>query len=196
MTEFLRILTKAIRDRSCLRLVLSQPVAGESDSIEKLIIRPVVVRDEPQYQLALRRDGKETHENLAPDATVERVCELFGTSFAHCHLFATDADYSARTTPGGEITFSKSRPTGQPTDASHDRRKNYLIPDNVPCPFLHAIGVMTKAGQVRAAKQQKFRQINRFLELVDDVTRNLPADGPLNVVDFGCGKSTRHGSYF
>jgi SAM-dependent methyltransferase len=65
-----------------------------------------------------------------------------------------------------------------------------LIPENVPCPFLVEIGVMTAAGKVRADKQHKFRQINRFLEFVDDVLPQLPSEGTLHVVDFGCGKSS------
>jgi hypothetical protein len=64
-----------------------------------------------------------------------------------------------------------------------------LIPENVPVPFLVEAGVMTRSGKVRASKQAKFRQINRFLELVDDVLDALPPAGALRVIDFGCGKS-------
>jgi SAM-dependent methyltransferase len=63
------------------------------------------------------------------------------------------------------------------------------LPEHEPTPFLVEIGVMTRAGKVKAAKQSKFRQINRFLELVNDVIPELPADGTLRVVDFGSGKS-------
>jgi SAM-dependent methyltransferase len=63
------------------------------------------------------------------------------------------------------------------------------LPEHEPTPFLVEIGVMTPAGKVKAAKQSKFRQINRFLELVNDVIPELPADGMLRVVDFGSGKS-------
>jgi SAM-dependent methyltransferase len=73
--------------------------------------------------------------------------------------------------------------------AAHNRTRNYLIPEGVPCPFLIHTGVMTKDGAVRAAHSKKFGQINRFLEFINDVVAMLPADRTIHVVDFGCGKS-------
>jgi SAM-dependent methyltransferase len=89
----------------------------------------------------------------------------------------------------GGVAVSSGPPTRKSADAGHNRHKAYLIPDGAACPFLVEIGVMTSAGQVRAAKYHKFRQINRYLELVHDVAASLPKDQPLRVVDFGCGKS-------
>ena len=84
---------------------------------------------------------------------------------------------------------SASETIAVPQAVGHDRTRNYLIPEGVPCPFLIQTGVMTKDGTVRASHSRKFRQINRFLEFIDDVADLLPADQTLNVVDFGCGKS-------
>ena len=66
--------------------------------------------------------------------------------------------------------------------------KTRLLPEGVPVPFLVELGVMSATGEVRAKRRDKFRQINRFLELVDDVLPSLP-DGPLRVIDFGSGRS-------
>ncbi len=87
------------------------------------------------------------------------------------------------------MAVRRSRPTKTAVAAEHNRSKSYLLPENVPCPFLIEIGVMTPAGKVRASKYAKFRQINRFLELVNDVADHLPTSGELRIVDFGCGKS-------
>lgn len=76
-----------------------------------------------------------------------------------------------------------------PVIASHNRVRNHLIPEGTPCPFLIETGVMTREGQVRSAHSKKFRQINRYLEFINDVADQLPTDRPLRVVDFGCGKS-------
>jgi SAM-dependent methyltransferase len=82
------------------------------------------------------------------------------------------------------------RPASRPDAAlEHDRRKRRLLEEGTPVPFLVELGVMTPGGKVRASHQDKFRQVNRFLELVDDVLPALPADGTLRVVDFGSGKS-------
>ena len=80
-------------------------------------------------------------------------------------------------------------------DGSFNRRKNYLLPEGVPVPFLVRLGIMTAEGKVIAAKYAKFRQINRFLEFVDDmlpallVSLPISEQRPLRIVDFGCGKS-------
>jgi hypothetical protein len=76
-------------------------------------------------------------------------------------------------------------PTAKAAELAHDRRKRRLLPEGVPVPFLVELGVMTPDGRVRARRQDKFRQINRFLELVDDVLPNRA----LRIVDFGSGKS-------
>jgi SAM-dependent methyltransferase len=149
----------------------------------------VNVKGEPRYQFAARIGSKETHENLTPGEAAARVSELFGATFEHCHLYTAEADYSARLGSAGQVKFKQSRPTGQTARGEHNRPKQYLIPENVPCPFLVEIGVMTPVGKVRASRYHKFRQVNRFLELVDDALEALPAAETIEVVDFGCGKS-------
>ena len=80
-------------------------------------------------------------------------------------------------------------PTRAAAPREHDRRKQYLLEEGTPVPFLVELGVMTPDGKVRKSRYDKFRQVNRFLELVDDVVPSLRTDGTLRVVDFGCGKS-------
>lgn len=76
-----------------------------------------------------------------------------------------------------------------PANLSHNRVKRYLIEEGTPVPFLVDLGVMNAEGKVHARQQDKFRQINRFLEMVLDVEKELPTDQPLTILDFGCGKS-------
>src|SRR5207237_10468775 len=75
--------------------------------------------------------------------------------------------------------------TGKATELGHDRRQHRLLEEGKPVPFLVELGVMTPDGKVRAQRYDKFRQVNRFLERVDDV---LPQRS-LRIVDFGSGKS-------
>jgi len=85
---------------------------------------------------------------------------------------------------GIETSLQSANPSG-----SHNRVRNYLIPEGVPCPFLVQTGVMSKDGDVHTSHSRKFRQINRFLEFIHDVVDQLPTDRTIQVVDFGCGKS-------
>ena len=71
----------------------------------------------------------------------------------------------------------------------HNRKKHYIIEDGKPCDFLIKLGVMSPEGKVFQKHYSKFRQINRFLEIADDSFRDLPSQGTLRIIDFGCGKS-------
>lgn len=178
----------AVRGGTCLRLVLSRKRKSSNDETKKVVVRPIRLGESQAFQVARQVGGQEFHENLAPRAAAERVEELFGGLFLDCHCFTPEADWTARIKKGGHLKLTRSQPSRTAEPESHDRGKQYLIPEGEPCPFLVEIGVMTDKGRVRAAKYAKFRQINRFLELVDDVLGDLP-EGPLNVVDYGCGKS-------
>jgi len=196
MPDFADILSDAIRRQICLKLVLSGKASHETDAnadglgaADKITVRPVVVGGKECYQLAARHGRRETHENVPVDVVLQRIEQLFGKSFSDCHLFTTEADYTAHSRRDGSIKVSEKPPTAQPGSRTHNRTKQYLIPEDTPCRFLAEIGVMTPAGKVKAKRYSKFRQINRFLELVNDVVPHLDSDGPLRVVDFGSGKS-------
>lgn len=74
------------------------------------------------------------------------------------------------------------------TSSKHNKDKNYLIPDNKPCDFLIEVGIMTPQGKVKSSHYKKFKQINRYLEIVDDMFKNEQKNF-YHIVDFGCGKS-------
>jgi hypothetical protein len=79
-------------------------------------------------------------------------------------------------------------PTRPEVSRAHDRRKRHLLPDGEPVPYLVELGVQTPDGRVRSSRRAKFRQVNRFVELVDDVVDALP-DGRVRVVDYGSGRA-------
>ena len=189
MIELIREFSQSLLHRRFLQLVLSQPDPAGA-VVKKVSVRPVLMSAGPRLQFAFVEEKRETHENLTFSEGESRITELLRSQFRVANLFTTNVDLSART-KGGSVKFtrrppSKVRPASLP---EHNRTKQYLIPDGVPCPFLIEIGVMTAAGKVHAAKYDKFRQVNRFLELVNDVLPELPSEGVLRIVDFGCGKS-------
>lgn len=193
LIEFLELLREALSRDVCWGITLSQPhrKVGENsaDATTKLSFRPIELAGERRYQLAERRGTQEFHQNLAAEKVIARVTEELGSRFFQGDLFTDEADFSARIRHDGNGQLSRRRPSKSAPVVDHDRRKKYLIPEGRPCPFLTEIGVMTPAGQVKAAKQAKFRQVNRFLEFVDEILPELPISGPLRVIDFGCGKS-------
>lgn len=189
MTDLTDIIADALRTGQLATLVASRPVrrdAGEPGSVR---VRPVELRAGVRLQWTARYERRETHENLTVAESIERL-PLLLARYRDAHLMTATADYHARADRQGQWTWKERVASRAAGPQSHDRSKQYLIPEGVPCPFLEAIGVMTATGQVRAAGRDKFRQINRYLEFVNDIYPELPEEGVLSVVDFGCGKSS------
>ena len=187
LDEFSERLLQSLAAGGFAGLVLSKPV--DAAAPRNVHVRAIELQGETRFQWTESRERSETHENLTAAETAARAAALIGTDYRHAHLFTAAADYALRINRKGEPSLQRSRPTRTPAAAAHDRPKDHLIPDGKPCDFLAAIGVMTPDGRVRAKAQHKFRQINRYLEFIEDVYRDLPATGTLHVIDFGCGKS-------
>ena len=193
LSDFLDLVRDSLKSDTCWGFVLSQPCRRLAETAEeapsKLSARPIMLSEQRRYQLAERRGKQEFHHNLTGKELLTRITEEFGERFEQADLFSAEADFSARVIRDGIVRLTRRKPSKSAPLLTHDRRKQYLIPEGRPCPFLAEIGVMTPAGQVKASMQAKFRQVNRFLEFVDDVLPDLPANGVLRVIDFGCGKS-------
>jgi hypothetical protein len=186
-TEFWEHLNAALADGSCLWTTLSQRRSDVGP--QRLIVRPTTVKGARVFQWASRTDNGETHENLDSEPTGRRIRELLGPTYRRAHIFTVDADFDVSVADDGKLHVRRSRATHASVSAEHNRPKSHILPEGQPIPFLVEIGVMTPAGKVKASMQAKFRQINRFLELVNDVIPNLRASGELRIVDFGSGKS-------
>ncbi len=185
--EFWERLDASLVDGSYLGTTLSQ--RRGNDAPDRLVVRPTTVKGTVVFQWASRIADRETHENLPAEPTGRRIRELLGRSYGRAHVFTVDADFDVSVAADGKLRVRRSGPSRAPVSLQHNRAKSHVLPEHEPTPFLVEIGVMTTAGKVKASKQHKFRQINRFLELVGDVIPHLPATGELRVVDFGSGKS-------
>ena len=163
------------------RAVLSKPRARELPA--KVTVEPVELRGAVAYRFTTHRTDRALHENLPPPHARERLGVLLA-DYRQALLQSAEADWQVL----GEKVLRRP-PTRPRSDRAHDRRKRYLLEEGTPVPFLVELGVMTSAGQVRKSRYDKFRQVNRFLELVDDVVPALPQERPLRVVDFGSGRS-------
>ncbi len=168
-------------------VTLSKPRRSDPARYSKVTIDPIDVRSVLRYRWRYHYATRTTEEHLAPEETARRLVHLIGGEFRQALLRSGDADHQVLAGPTG-ITVLKREPTRTQARREHDRRKQHVLMDGTPVPFLVALGVQTAAGKVKSQRRNKFRQVNRFLELVEDVLPALPA-GRLRVVDFGSGKS-------
>ena len=168
---------------------LSRPRRSDPSRPSRVTVAPVTVGGELRYRFTTHQASRTSDENLLPDAAADRLVHLLDGEFRQGVLQSTDADWQVLAGGGSEAKILRRPPTRPTVTLGHDRVKQRVLPEGVPVPFLVELGVMTAAGKVRAQRYDKFRQVNRFLELVEDVLPALPADGRLRVVDFGSGKS-------
>ena len=175
------LLTDLFEGLSLTRAVLSKP--RDRSLPTKVTVDPVDLRGETAFRFTSQLPDRATHENLLGDAARDRLGVLL-SDYRQGLLQTPDADWQVL---GDKVL--RRPPTRTAAPRGHDRRKQYLLPEGTPVPFLVELGVMTQDGAVRKSRYDKFRQVNRFLELVDDVVGSLRPEGTLRVVDFGCGKS-------
>jgi len=168
----------------------SAPRRKDDDTSRKVTVRPIKLKADLIYQFERHHDNKVFHENVAPDQLREQL-QLTMERYKQALFKTPEHDIQVLANKKGTLSLIVHSNTAkrEATPQAHNRNKTYVLPDGEPVPFLVALGVMTAEGRVVKAKYDKFRQINRFLEMVSDVIPDLPRGKPLTIVDFGCGKS-------
>lgn len=166
------------------QIVLSDPRDAEQE--EK---RVTLTRRGLAWQIERFRNDQAFHENVEQEELLPMLAQLM-EHFKQLNAWDPEHQYSLKLTKKGKPLFNRRRCLLKPRQqAGHDREKNYLLREGEVVPPLVDMGVFTKEGKVVRTMYDKYRQINRFLELVNDEMDRFPADKPLHIIDFGCGKS-------
>ena len=189
MEQVLELLKNIILNREIIDGNLSNPRKKDKNSFNKVDIKPVLIKDQIKIQITYNYKTKVIHENLSPEESIEEIGELLNKNFRQGMFFTKDADYQILISKKGKVKILKKKPTKTEINLSHNRKKEYIIEEGIPCDFLIRLEVMNEKGKVFSKRYDKFRQINRFLEMVADVIPNLEKDKTINIIDFGCGKS-------
>ena len=164
----------------------------KSQECQKAAIRPVRIAGQLLYQVEYTFEKKVTHENLGAEDAVKKCQDLIAEDFKQINIFLEGEDIQVLASKPATPKVSRKGGTKKQGSLEHNQKKNYIIPDGEPVDFLVRLGVMDRDGRVFKKHYGKFRQINRYLEIVEDVFPYLPdyADGrPLKIIDFGCGKA-------
>ncbi len=164
----------------------------KSQECQKALIHPVTIGGQLLFQVEYTWEKKVAHENLSAEEAVSRSLSLIGEQFKQINVFLEGEDMQILASKPETPRISRKSGTKKLESTSHNKKKNYIIPDGSPCDFLIRLGVMDRDGRVFKKHYGKFRQINRYLEIVEDVFPSLPVypDGrPLRIIDFGCGKA-------
>lgn len=196
MSDLQSLFTDCLNE-TLIRVILSNP--SSKDGVIKICARPVLKNKSLLFQIEEYTKTQVFHKNLtAGDAgsyltgklssdTSSQTAE-FKNALVETKSFTANVLVSKK----GTITIKKKMNTSakQPKiSLSHNRKKKYILEEGIPVPFLIDLGVMTQNGSIVNAHYDKFRQINRFLEYIEDILPSLPTGRELRILDFGCGKS-------
>ncbi|WP_020620199.1 SAM-dependent methyltransferase [Paenibacillus daejeonensis] len=185
-----QVLVASIMEHTLHHGTLSQLQSKQSDFAPKTVIRKVQLKQGLHYQFEYHVPGRVTHDNLLPEAAATHTVKLIQEHYRQALLKTEEADLQLLFSKKGKPALLRKPPTASTGNLqTHDRKKNRVLASETPAPFLVELGILSSTGKVHAQKQDKYRQINRFLEMVLDVAEELPKDRPVTIVDFGCGKS-------
>ena len=190
MEKLRELFTNIFNEDKPVKMVFSNK-RRKSLEYSKVTVRPIMVGEDIKYQAEYTYEKKATHKNFGTDEAVEFCLNLVVEDFKQANIFTVTSDIQVLASKVENPRITKKKASLSCQNVAHNRVKNYAIPDGVPCDFLIRLGVMDKAGKVIPKHYSKFRQINRYLEIVDDVFPYLPEgkDKPIKIIDFGCGKA-------
>ncbi len=186
--EFLRLLGESVAAGSFVKLTLGRH-RGADATLRNLHVRPVSLRAGPHLSFVWRHAARDITKNHPPVEGLALLRPLVGADFGSAHLFTVAQDAQLEFAPDGTARLKLLAHEPTPVaDAAHDRRKARLIPPESR--WLQQLGVTTASGVAREGMAAKYKQINRFVELIAPLVEDaqLPADRAVEVADMGCGK--------
>ena len=172
------------REHSAYRYVLSAPV---KDAVYE---KTVISRIEGIYQCEQYTKTQVFHRNLREDELITYLQEQIGQCFTQVHAWDETWEYALRISKKGKILYNRTRTRkAPPVRMTHNRKKQYLLEEGTVIPPLVDMGVFTSEGKIIRSHYDKYRQINRFVEILEDELKCLDLTKTLHILDFGCGKS-------
>ena len=196
MSDLQSLFTDCLNE-TLIRVILSNP--SSKDGVITICARPMLKNKSLLFQIEEYTKTQVFHKNLtAGDAGSYLTGKLSSdtssqtASFKNALVETQSFTANVLVSKKGTITIKKKMNASakQPKiSLSHNRKKKYILEEGIPVPFLIDLGVMTQNGNIVNAHYDKFRQINRFLEYIEDILPSLPTGRELRILDFGCGKS-------
>lgn len=188
--DITQLLDICISDK-LIDMVISGQKNKSEDKAVKVRIRPVILKNEIEYQVSEFVGRKVLHSNHSAGDVKKKIIDYMTEDFKQAQINMTDAAATILSSKSKTLTckYKKAGQLKVQRDLSHNRTKKYIIQEGKPVAFMIDLGVMGQDGKIIRTRYDKFRQINRFLEYIEDILPKLDKERELTIIDFGCGKS-------
>lgn len=184
LSEWLALVETAFKSADLIKITLAKPATSAGD-LKSVDIRPMMIKREMKLSFTHHHKTRDIVKNYSLIEAQVLLGRLVSEIFASARLHLVGADIGLAR-QGDNFILVTAKPTLQQGDLSHNRVKNHLIA-NTGKNYLHALGLTDGQGQVLKTAQDKFRQINKYIEIVDGLIKDLP-NRKLRIVDMGAGK--------
>ena len=187
MKELQHLLEKYLNEQ-LIHLIISNPRSRAS--ARKITFRPIMIKGRLSFQASEYRENKVFHKNYGKEEGAAGILEYMA-GYRQLEIASQLGQATALVSKKGKVNVKEKlcAPCLKEVDLSHNRKKRYILDPAEPVGFLVDLGVQARDGKIIHAKYDKFRQINRFLEFIEDILPQLPKGREVVILDFGCGKS-------
>ena len=187
ISRFLDLFQTACAAGHFLKCTLSKPTAAAPEGLKNIYLRPVILKAGPRLACTFRFSTRDEVKNFTPDETLVHLRQWLGAAFRNADLFTTEQDVALNIDKKGASAITLKGPSQTtPADTRHNREKNRLL--DPAAPWLHALGITNTKGEVLPTAQDKWKQINKFLEIIDSLLRAHPLPAGARIADMGSGK--------
>ena len=185
--QFIQAFQTAFESGRFIKCTLGKPCQGATGDLKNVYFRTVSLKKGVHISANFRYQTRDEVKNYSAEAAFLVLREILGTVLLHADLFTSTGDYSLQITPGGKALFiQKKASQAAATTLEHNREKKRLIRPTAP--WLHTLGITNIRGEVLANAQDKWRQINKYLEIIQSLLDEKPLPNDPHVADMGSGK--------
>ncbi len=190
MQNFINKLQSSLNDGSFVKLTLSKPKANSQQptaDLRNVYVKPIILKNEKMFSFTYRYERRDETKNYDAEQTLEVINQLVPNVFLNASLFTLTEDITLLISKKGKATVMRKAVKEQrEQNVQHDKVKNRLI--NTDNSWWFKLGLTTREGKVTADMQHKFKQICKYVEIVDGVMKNVKFDGKIRIADMGAGK--------
>lgn len=182
MKKITSILEDSLNEDAFIQLTISKP-RKKSQVEQAVFVRPVLVKQQHVFQVKTRTRTQDFFQNYTQEELLLFINQLLVDTFFNANLFTTQSDFQYLQSKKGSEKVITMKPTMQRKALEHNKIKHKTIPVNTP--YLQSLKLTTKDGNVIATKQRKYKQINKYIDLLKPIIQN---DYPKSCYDMGSGK--------
>ncbi len=185
--EFTEKVSSSVYKGTFVKLILSKRVL-KNQELNKIVVRYVKLQDRPNLQFVYKYTRQDITKNFTVEEAANMLNEIIGNNFLNVILYTTQEDWEIKCNNKGVPKLFKHKPSfSEASDGSHNKVKQRLIEtkDNV---YLKSLGIIDQKGEIIPSMSAKFRQVERFVEIIDSLSDSIADCNPLKIADMGCGK--------